>query len=106
MSRPSIWPLRNEADMPQARARIVVSGRVQGVFFRYTMCREAEQRQVNGWVRNRCDGLVEAVVEGDKEKVEDLISWCHQGPPEAAVRNVDVGWQEWQGKFKYFFIKG
>ncbi len=90
----------------KVRARIVVSGRVQGVCFRYTMDREAERRQVNGWVRNCRDGTVEAVVEGEKEAVESLISWCRQGPPGAVVRKVDVEWQEYQGEFKSFSIKG
>ncbi len=87
-------------------ARIVVSGRVQGVFFRYTMCREAERRKVNGWVRNCRDGTVEAVVEGEKEAVESLISWCRQGPPGAVVRKVDVEWQEYRDEFHSFSIKG
>ncbi len=89
----------------KARARIVVFGRVQGVFFRSTMCREAERRQVNGWVRNCRDGTVEAVVEGEKETVENIISWCRQGPPEAMVRKIDVEWQEYQGEFNSFSIK-
>ncbi len=89
----------------QVRAKIVVSGRVQGVCFRYTMDREAERRQVNGWVRNCRDGTVEAVVEGEKEAVESLISWCHQGPPGAVVRKVDVEWQKDRGEFDSFFIK-
>ena len=92
--------------MSQVRARIVVFGRVQGVFFRYTMCREAERLQVTGWVRNRIDGAVEAVMEGEKEAVENLVSWCRQGPPGAVVRKIDVEWQEYQGEFNSFSIKG
>ncbi len=88
------------------RARVVVSGRVQGVFFRYTMAQEARRQQVKGWVRNCPEGTVEAVLEGEKEKVEGLISWCHQGPPGAVVRKVEVKWQECPGEFDSFSIKG
>ena len=92
--------------MPKVRARIVVSGRVQGVFFRYTMAQEAECRQVKGWVKNCRDGTVEAVLEGEEEKIEGLISWCRQGPPGAVVRKVEVEWQECSGEFDSFSIKG
>ena len=90
----------------QVRALIVVSGKVQGVFFRYSLCREAERRKVNGWVRNCRDGTVEAVLEGEKNAVESLISWCRQGPPGAVVRKVDVEWQEYRKEFVSFSIKG
>lgn len=92
--------------MSQVRARVVVSGRVQGVFFRYTMAQEAQRWQVKGWVRNCPEGTVEAMLEGEKEKVEGLISWCHQGPPGAVVRKVEVEWQECPEEFASFSIKG
>ena len=90
----------------KAQARLVISGRVQGVFFRYAMAREAERLQVNGWVRNCRDGTVEAALEGERKAVENLISWCHQGPPGAIVRKVDIEWPEEQGGFDSFSIKG
>ena len=71
------------------RARVVVHGRVQGVFFRDTCRREAVARGLQGWVRNREDGSVEAVFEGESAAVEAMVRWCHDGPPRALVTAVD-----------------
>ena len=89
----------------QARVRIIVSGLVQGVCFRYGLRREAENLQLTGWVRNCRDGTVEAVAEGEKENLRKLITWCHQGPPGAAVRDVTLEWQEYRDEFSSFSIK-
>ncbi|MEM4674702.1 MAG: acylphosphatase [Nitrososphaerota archaeon] len=89
----------------KVRARVIVSGRVQGVFFRDTTRREAKQRGVTGWVRNLPDGRVEAVFEGEKEAVEALIEFCKRGPPAARVTNVEIFWEEYKGEFKDFKIK-
>ena len=70
--------------------RIVVSGRVQGVFFRDSTRRTAETRGVAGWVRNRADGTVEAHLEGEDEAVESVIAWARSGPRHAEVAGVDV----------------
>lgn len=76
------------------RRRVVVSGRVQGVFFRDS-CRElATRRGVSGWVANRDDGTVEAVFEGDPAAVEALVDWCRSGPPSARVDRVEVSDEE------------
>ena len=72
------------------RRRAVVHGRVQGVFFRDTARRAAEQRGVAGWARNNPDGTFEAVFEGDAEAVERLVALCHEGPRGAHVERVDV----------------
>jgi acylphosphatase len=72
------------------RARVVVFGRVQGVWFRESMRREAEGRGVNGWVRNRSDGSVEAVFEGDAHAVAEMVAWSRLGPPRAEVTKIDV----------------
>jgi acylphosphatase len=72
------------------RRRVVVSGLVQGVFFRDTCRREARAAGVAGWVRNRPDGTVEAVFEGPAEAVDRLVAWARVGPPHADVRAVDV----------------
>lgn len=72
------------------RRRVVVSGRVQGVFFRDSCRREAVRRGVAGWVTNRDDGTVEAVFEGPADAVEAMIGWAHDGPPQAAVTDVEV----------------
>jgi acylphosphatase len=71
------------------RRRVLVHGRVQGVFFRDSTRREAEARGVAGWVRNRADGTVEAVFEGPAGDVEALVAWCSIGPPDAVVTRVD-----------------
>jgi acylphosphatase len=72
------------------RRRVVVSGQVQGVFFRDTCRREAARRGVAGWVRNRGDGTVEAVFEGQPEAVDAMVAWARTGPPDAVVARVDV----------------
>lgn len=87
------------------RAHILISGRVQGVFFRSTMKEVADELGLKGWVRNLPDGRVEAVVEGPKDKVEELIRWCRRGPPLARVKEVAVRWQEYKGEFKDFRIR-
>ena len=72
------------------RRRVVVRGSVQGVFFRDTARRMAEQRGVAGWARNNPDGTFEAVFEGDAGAVERLVAFCRQGPRGAEVERVDV----------------
>jgi acylphosphatase len=72
-----------------ARARVVVHGRVQGVFFRDSCRQEAASRGVAGWVTNRPDGAVEAVFEGDEDAVRSMVDWCSQGPRSADVDSVD-----------------
>ena len=72
------------------RKRVVVSGRVQGVFFRDTCQRQAAATGVAGWVRNRNDGAVEAAFEGDPAAVDARVRWCHQGPSGARVDAVAV----------------
>jgi acylphosphatase len=74
--------------MTVVRRRILVRGRVQGVWFRESARQRAEQLGVSGWVRNRPDGAVEAELEGDSEDVEVLVSWFGHGPPEARVDSV------------------
>ncbi len=72
------------------RRRVVVHGSVQGVFFRDSVRRLAQQRGVSGWVANRWDGTVEAVLEGDPDAVERLVAFCREGPRGAQVESVDV----------------
>jgi acylphosphatase len=72
------------------RRRVVVHGQVQGVFFRDTTRRLAQQRGIVGWVTNRWDGTVEAVFEGEAEAVEWLVDFCREGPRGAQVESVDV----------------
>ena len=70
--------------------RLVIRGRVQGVGYRYSMVAAAEMRDVVGWVRNRRDGSVEALVQGEPEAVESVVAWCRRGPRGAEVTAVEV----------------
>lgn len=70
--------------------RAVVSGRVQGVGFRWSARRAAERIGVNGWVRNREDGTVETHIEGSEERIAAMLAWLEQGPGEAKVSGVEV----------------
>ncbi len=87
------------------RAHLRIYGLVQGVFFRSSMRAMAYKLGVTGWVRNRPDGSVEAVVEGPRDAVEELIKWAHRGPPAAVVERVEVEWEPYKGEFKDFRIK-
>lgn len=86
------------------RARLLISGRVQGVAFRWETLQAAERCRVNGWVRNLPDGRVEAVVEGPRRQVTDLIDWCRKGPPVARVDSLDIQWEDFSGAFGEFKI--
>lgn len=70
--------------------RLVIHGRVQGVFFRDSMRREARKLGVTGWVKNRSDGLVEAAVQGESADVDAIVRWAHRGPEFAQVERVEV----------------
>jgi len=72
------------------RRRVLVSGRVQGVWFRDSCRTEAQRAGVAGWVRNLRDGRVEAVFEGESDAVDEMVEWCRQGPPNAVVVDIDV----------------
>jgi acylphosphatase len=79
------------------RRRVIVHGRVQGVFFRDTTRRQASARGAAGWVRNRSEGTVEAVFEGDPQAVEALVDFCRAGPRGALVERVEVIEEEPEG---------
>ena len=87
-----------------ARAHAVISGRVQGVFFRLETKQAAQRYGVSGWVKNQIDGTVAAVFEGPKENVDAILEWCKQGPPHARVTQVDVAWEEYVGEFDGFNV--
>jgi acylphosphatase len=76
------------------RAHVVISGRVQGVGFRYTASDEARRMGLSGWVRNLDSGQVEAVFEGPRLAVEQMVQWCRTGPPGAWVSGVSIVWDE------------
>jgi acylphosphatase len=89
----------------RVRAHVYVSGRVQGVFFRYETRRRAIRLGVSGWVRNLPDGRVEAVFEGEKKDVEEMIRFCWRGPPGAIVRDVEVVWERPTGDLQGFHVR-
>ena len=88
----------------KTRARLVIEGKVQGVWFRDSTRRKAHELGVYGWVKNRHDGAVEVLAEGDNEAVDKLIDWCHKGPPQAIVGYVNITQEEWQGEYDSFDI--
>jgi acylphosphatase len=87
------------------RCHIFVSGRVQGVFFRQNTLEKAKTLGLKGWVRNTQDGRVEAVFEGEKEKVEKILEWVKSGPPLARVENVEIRFEDFKGEFDDFEIR-
>lgn len=86
------------------QAHVLVEGRVQGVFFRQTTSFEARKRSVKGWVRNLLDGRVEAIFEGEKEKVDEMISFCKRGPVGARVSRIKIVWEDATCKYQDFKI--
>ncbi len=86
------------------RARIIVTGIVQGVFYRYSTKRKADELGLAGTVRNLPDGSVEIVCEGDEKEIDSLIAWCRQGPEGAFVEKVDVEWHDKSGRLTGFSI--
>jgi acylphosphatase len=90
--------------MDNIRVRLIIEGRVQGVWFRDSTRSKALALGVSGWVGNRRDGSVEAIAEGPEDQVKKLVSWCHQGPPLAKVLRVHEIREEWKGEFDSFDI--
>ena len=90
--------------MTDIRVRLVIEGRVQGVWFRDSTRSQAVGLDVCGWVRNRRDGTVEVLAEGPEEKVMKLVAWCHHGPSAAKVSRANETREEWQGEFDSFDI--
>jgi acylphosphatase len=82
---------------------LIISGRVQGVGFRYAMLATAERLGVTGWVRNRRDGTVESVIQGDAGAVERMIAWAQHGPASAVVAEVKVS--DGEGEFGDFQVR-
>jgi acylphosphatase len=91
--------------MDTLRAHVIVHGLVQGVWFRASTREEAVRIGVTGWVRNLPDGSVEAVFEGEKKKVEEIVGWCHRGPSGAQVSKVEITWERSKGDLSRFDIR-
>lgn len=88
-----------------ARVHVVISGRVQGVWFRATTKQKAEQLGLTGWVRNTYDGNVEAVFEGEENSVQEMLDWCRHGPPLSKVENIEVKNESPTNGFDSFSIR-
>jgi acylphosphatase len=86
------------------RIRALVSGRVQGVFYRAETRQQASRLGLTGWVRNLPDGRVEVLAEGEEQRVRELIAWCEQGPPRSRVDEVKESIETYTGEFDTFSI--
>ena len=91
--------------MEIARLHIVIEGIVQGVFFRASTIEESSKLGLTGWVKNCPDGRVEAVFEGEIDKIEQIVEWCKKGPPGAVVSNVETVLERATGEYDSFTIK-
>jgi acylphosphatase len=90
--------------MSLKQVQLIVRGRVQGVFFRASTQREARRLGLTGWVKNRTDGSVEILAEGEEDGLKDLIAWANRGPSASRVERVDVRWRGFSGEFADFRI--
>jgi len=86
------------------RAHVIISGRVQGVCFRMETFKAAQLYGVSGWVRNKADGTVEALFEGDETSIDLILEWCRKGSPPAKVEKTNVNWEDYTGEFEGFKI--
>jgi len=91
--------------MAIVRAHVIISGRVQGVYFRGTAKKMAESLGLDGWVRNLSDGKVEAVFEGETEDVHRMVTWCNTGPSAARVDDVQEHWDAAAGDLSGFELR-
>ena len=91
--------------MANVRVRLIIKGRVQGVWFRDSTRKEALRLGVTGWVKNRPDGHVEMLAEGPEKGVKELVAWCHHGPSHARVSAVDETLEAWEGAYDSFEIE-
>jgi acylphosphatase len=89
----------------KTRIHALISGRVQGVYFRANTKKTADNLGVKGWVRNLPDGKVEVIAEGDKDKINSLIKFLKTGPERAKVDDLDIKNQDFEGEFEDFRIK-
>jgi len=87
------------------RIHILVSGKVQGVFFRSSTKDTAGELGISGWVRNLSDGRVEAVFEGEKDGVDKMVAWCRNGPEYARVTGIEIIVEEYKGEFEGFSLR-
>ncbi len=85
-------------------AHIIVSGKVQGVFFRHSVLQKAREFDLLGWVKNLLNGTVEILAEGEEGNLKELINWCYNGHKSARVDRIFVYWKKFENKFDKFEI--
>ena len=90
--------------MKQQRVHILISGKVQGVFFRQALKVVAKKNNVTGWVRNLTDKRVEAILEGDNNSVNSIIEWARVGPANSHVDNIEINNEEFKNEFSTFEV--
>ncbi|MBM3905053.1 MAG: acylphosphatase [Thaumarchaeota archaeon] len=90
--------------MAKQRVHLFIKGKVQGVFFRQAMKVTAKKNHATGWVRNLKDGRVEAVIEGEDLDVSNVVEWCHAGPANARVEDVEIRNEKFKGEFDKFEV--
>jgi acylphosphatase len=88
--------------MPDARLHMLISGRVQGVWYRASTRARARELELTGWVRNLAGGRVEALAEGPRSQLDALLAWCHDGPMLARVDDIEATWSEASGEHEGF----
>lgn len=84
---------------------LIVHGRVQGVCYRSSACEVAQKLGLTGWVRNRFDGTVEALAQGDKASLRKFLNWCYNGPDLAHVEKIETTWSDATGKYDLFEVE-
>jgi acylphosphatase len=89
----------------ESNVHVIISGRVQGVWFRVSVKQKAEKLGITGWVRNLSDGTVEAVFQGEDNSIKEILEWCNHGPPFAKVDRVMKNYQDPIKSFDNFFIR-
>jgi acylphosphatase len=90
--------------MAKQRVHLFIKGKVQGVFFRQAMKVTAKKNKVSGWVKNLKDGRVEAVMEGEDLDVSNVVEWCHAGPANARVEDIEIRNEKFKGEFTKFDV--
>lgn len=90
--------------MAKQRVHLFVKGKVQGVFFRQALKVMAKKNKVHGWVRNLKDGRVETVLEGEDVDVSSMVEWCHAGPANARVEDIEIRNEKYTGEFSKFDV--
>jgi acylphosphatase len=89
----------------KARVHLLISGQVQGVFFRANTRRAANELGLKGWVRNVPEGMVEVVAEGRKHSLDKLIEYCRKGPEGSKVENIEIKWEDFRNEFGGFDVR-